>query len=101
LGFFEQKGNYRQDVWKDFKKKYDITKATKQLLLTSPKEEFFSQVKRPSNKNKKCHKLSPYAVDFFKVFFRSKGKYKKSKAKAYLRCYDTKADFYWNVVGVG
>jgi len=60
--------------------------ATKQLLLTALKEEFFLQVKKPSNK--KCCELSPDAAKFFKVFLRSKGKYKQPKAKAFLRCYD-------------
>ena len=62
------------------------------LLLMAPKEEFFSQVKRPSNKNKKCHELSPYAAKFFKVFMRNKDRYKKPEAKAYLRCYNTEKD---------
>ena len=92
LGFFDSNRNYKPKAWKNFKRKYDITKATKMLLLTAPKEEFFSQVKRPSNKNKKCRELSPYAAEFFKVFLRSKGRYKKPEAMAYLRCYDTEKD---------
>ena len=92
LGFFDSNGNCKPEAWKNFKKKYDITKATKMLLLMAPKEEFFSQVKRQSNKNKKCRKLSPYAAEFFKVFLRSKGRYKKPETRAYLRCYDTEKD---------
>ena len=92
LGFFDSNGNYKLKAWKNFKTKYDITKATKMLLLTAPKEEFFSQVKRPLNKNMKCRELSPYAAEFFKVFLRSKGRYKKPEARAYLRCYNMEKD---------
>ena len=42
LGFFGPKGNYHKEAWKSFKEKYNITPATKQLLFTVPKEEFFS-----------------------------------------------------------
>jgi len=92
LGFFESNGNYKPGAWKNFKKKYEITKATKMLLMSALKEEFFSQVKRMSSKNKKCRDISPYATEFFKVFLESKGKYKKPEASAYLRCYDTIKD---------
>ena len=52
LGFFDSAGNYKLEACKAFKKKYNVTKATKYLLLMTPKEEFFLQVKRPANKNK-------------------------------------------------
>ena len=68
LGFFDNEGNYKRDQWKAFKKKYNVTKATKELLLTSPREEFFSQVKQPANKNKSAQELSPYAAEFFNLF---------------------------------
>ena len=87
LGFFGPKGNYRKEAWKSFKEKYNITPATKQLLFTAPKEEFFLQAKRPSRKNKKCKDLSPYAAKFFKVFLRSKGKYRKPEARIFMRSY--------------
>jgi hypothetical protein len=92
LGFYDSEGDYRKDKWKAFKKKYDITKATKQLLLTAPGEEFFSVVKRPSSKNKSCKEISPFAEQFFKVFLKSKGRYQKPESRVYFRPYDTKAD---------
>jgi hypothetical protein len=73
LKFFDNNGVYRKEMWKEFKKNYNITKATKQLLITAPKEDFFSVVKRPSAKNKNAQKISPYAAEFFKVFFKKQG----------------------------
>ena len=92
MGFFYSNGNYKLEAWKNFKRKYDITKATRMLFLTAPKEEFFSSVKRLLNKNKKYYELSPYVAKFFKVFLKSKGTYKKIEARVYLRCYDTEKD---------
>ena len=94
LGFFGPKGNYRKEVWKSFKENYNITPATKQLLFTAPKEEFFSQAKWPSSKNKRCEELSPYVAEFFKVFLRSKGKYRKPEAQAriFMRSYSSDND---------
>jgi len=67
-------------------------KATKNLLLTTPIEEFFLYIKRLTNKNKRVRDLSPFGVKFFKVFLKSKGKYKKPKEKAYLRPYKSEGD---------
>ena len=92
VGFFGPKGNYRKEAWKSFKEKYNIMPATKQLLFMAPKEEFFLQAKRPSSKNKKCKDLSPYAAEFFKVFLRSKGKYRKPKARIFMRSYSSDND---------
>jgi hypothetical protein len=90
LGCFNSDEDYKKEKWKAFKQNYDITKAIKQLLLTAPREEFFSQVMRPANKNKSCPEISPFATEFFKVFLKSKGKYKKPDAKSYLRPYNKK-----------
>ncbi len=49
-------------------------------------------MKRPTNKNKSCQEISPYVAKFFKVFLKSKGKYKKPDAKSYLRPYNMKDD---------
>ena len=92
LGFFGPIGNYRKEAWKSFKEKYNIMPATKQLLFTVPKEEFFSQAKRPSSKNKRCEELFPYAAEFFKVFLRSKGKYRKPEARIFMRSYSSDND---------
>ena len=85
-------GFYRKEAWKLFKEKYNITPATKQLLFTAPKEEFFLQAKRPSSKNKKCEELSSYAAEFFKVFLKSKGKYRKPEAWIFMRSYSSDND---------
>ena len=42
LGSFDSNTNYKPEARKNFKRKFDITKATKMLFLTAPKEEFFS-----------------------------------------------------------
>ena len=36
LGFFNLNRNYKLEAWKNFKRKYDITKATKMLHLMAP-----------------------------------------------------------------
>jgi hypothetical protein len=92
LKLFDSNGKYRKEMWKQFKKDYNITKPTKQLLITAPREDFFSVVKRPSAKNKNASKISPYAAEFFKVFLKSKGQYKKPEASAFLRPYDSSKD---------
>lgn len=89
LGFYDSNGNYKREAWKAFKTKYNITKATKQMLITAPGEDFFSAVKKPSSKNKLIQQFAPYAKEYFKVFLKSKGKYnKKPEAGVYLRPYD-------------
>ena len=92
LGFFDTKGVYRREKWKVFKVNFNITRATKQLLLTAPTESFFSLAKRPSMKNKTAKDLSPYAAEFFKVFLKSKGEYETPEANIFVRPYDTKED---------
>ena len=94
LGFFDNDGAYRREKWKAFKKEFKITNATKNLLFTAPTEAFFSLAKRPSMKNKTTRELSPYAAEFFKVFLRSKGEYKKPEAHAFFKPYDCKEDFF-------
>ena len=92
LGIFGPKGNYRKEARKSFKEKYIIMPATKQLLFTALKEEFFLQAKRSSSKNKKCEELSSYAAEFFKVFLKSKGKYTKPEAWIFMRSYSSDND---------
>ena len=92
LGFFGPKGNYHKEAWKSFKKNYNITLATKHLLFMALKEEFFSQAKRSSSKNKKCEELSPYAAEFLKVFLKSKGKYTKPEAWIFVKSYSSDKD---------
>lgn len=92
LGLFSNKGNFRRDKWKAFKKSYNISKATKNTLLIALGENFFSLAKMPSNKNKIVSKLSPFAVEFFRVFMGTKGKFARPLAKAFFRPYDMKDD---------
>ena len=90
LGFFDTEGVYWREKWKVFKVNFNITRATKQLLLTAPTKSFFSLAKRPSMKNKTAKDLSPYSAKFFKVFLRSKGEYETPEANIFVRPYDAK-----------
>ena len=92
LGLYNVEGSFRHDKWKAFKTAYNVTKATKNLLLYGPGEEFFSLAKMPSNKNKPIAELSPYAAEFFRVFLESKGKFKKPEATTFYRPYDMEND---------
>ena len=92
LGFFDSSGSYNKEAWKAFKVKYNITHATKELLLTEPGEDFFSKMKMPSTKNKKPTEVSPYAKEFFKVFLKTKSRYKKPEARAAMRPYNLEGD---------
>ena len=70
LKFFKQNGEFSHSHWKTFKRNYNITSATIQVLLKVPGEDFFSSVKQTCNKNRKIEELSPYAKQFFKVFLK-------------------------------
>lgn len=68
LGFFDSADNYQVDAWKAFKNRYNVMKAMKNLLLSGPREEFFSLSKKLSSKNKSTRDMSQYAAEFLKVF---------------------------------
>jgi hypothetical protein len=92
LKLFDNEGNSRREGWKNFKKAYNVNKATKNTLLSAPGEVFFSQAKLTMNKKKTIDELSPMAAEFFKVFLASKGKFQRPQAKAYYRPYEMKDD---------
>ena len=45
LGLFNAAGSLRPEKWKSFKRDYIITKATMNVLLEQPGEEYFGQAK--------------------------------------------------------
>ena len=55
------------------------------MLLTAPRDVFFTAAKLPCNKNKSINELSPYAAEFFKVFLANKGKFTVPKGCASFR----------------
>jgi hypothetical protein len=61
LHLFNQNGEFSHSNWKAFKRSYNVTNATMQVLLEAPGEEFFSGAKQMRNKNRKIEELSPYA----------------------------------------
>ena len=87
LQFFKQNGDFSRTKWKAFKTSYNVTKATMQVLLEAPGEDFFSAAKQMRNKNRRIEELSPYAKQFFKVFLKQKSEFKKPAGRAYYRPY--------------
>jgi hypothetical protein len=61
LQLFSANGEFSPTNWKTFKRNYNVTSATMQVLLEAPGEEFFSGVKQTCNKNRAIKELSPYA----------------------------------------
>jgi hypothetical protein len=72
LQFFKQNGKFSRSKWKAFKKNYNVSAATMQVLLEALGEDSFSGAKQTRNKNRKIEELSPYAKQFFKVFLKQK-----------------------------
>ena len=71
LGLFNAAESLRPKKWKFFKRN-NITTATMNVFLEQPGEEYFGQAKKIRNKNRKAIDLSPYAVEFFKVFLQKR-----------------------------
>lgn len=92
LGLFRSSGEYKKDNWKQFKKEYNITKASLNVLLSGPGEEYFNAAKLPCNRNKSIAELSPFANEFFRVFLTNKGRFVIPSGKASYRPYDSKND---------
>ena len=85
LQSFKQNGKFSRSKWKAFKRNYNITAATMQVLLEAPGEDFFFAAKQTWNKNQKIEELSPYAKQFFKVFLKQKKEFVKLAGRAYFR----------------
>jgi hypothetical protein len=45
LHLFNQNGEFSRSNWKAFKRSYNVTSTTMQVLLEAPGEEFFSGAK--------------------------------------------------------
>jgi hypothetical protein len=87
LQLFSTNGEFSRTNWKTFKRNYNVTSATMQVLLEAPGEEFFSGAKQTCNKNRAIEELSPYAKQFFKVFLKQKKDFRKPAGRAYFRPY--------------
>lgn len=92
LGLFSSSGEFKKDNWKEFKKQYNITSASLNVLLTGPGEEFFTAAKLQCNKNKSIAELSPFADEFFRVFLSNKGRFVIPSGHASYCPYDSKND---------
>jgi hypothetical protein len=79
LQLFKANGEFRLEKWKKFKVDYNVTSATIQVLLEALGEEFFSSAKQKCNKNKTMEQLSPYAKEFFQIFFEAKGRTQEAR----------------------
>jgi len=82
----------------NWKKDYNITKATLNILLIGPREEFFTAAKLPCDKNKTIAELSPCAKEFFYIFLSNKGKFVIPTGQANYRPYNSQSNIFskWN-----
>jgi hypothetical protein len=70
FNLFGANGEFNRSNWRAFKKNYNVTSATMQVLLEALGDKFFSGTKQTQNKNWSIEDLSPYAKEFFNVFLR-------------------------------
>lgn len=71
LRLFNSNGDYNESAWKQFKKIFHVTKASKRVLLDwGPGESFYRNCFQTQFRNSTCEELSPYAKEFFRVFLR-------------------------------
>ena len=83
LGFFNAAESLCPEKSKSFKKDYNITRATMNVLLKQPGGEYFGQAKQVRNKNKKAIDMSPYAAEFFKVFLKKRHEFMRHAGYAH------------------
>ena len=88
LGLFNPAGDLVPEKWRQFKEEYNVTRATMNVLLERPGEQYFKEAKQIRSKNKKTAEISPYAAEFFKVFLEKKKKFRKPAGEAHYRPYD-------------
>ena len=92
LGFYNAAGAFQPQRWKKFKNDYNVTRASMQVLLDAPGDEFFAAAKQVASKNKSIDELSPYAKEFFKAFLRNRWNFHTPASRAYFRAYDPSAN---------
>jgi hypothetical protein len=61
LHLFNANREFSHSNWRTFKRNYNVTSATMQVLLKAPGEEFFSGAKQILNKNRRIEELFSYA----------------------------------------
>lgn len=78
-------------VWKQFKKEYHVTKASKRVLLEWGVPDFYyANAKATMHRNSTCEEISPYAKEFLRVFLEERKKFKPSTAHVYTRFFTRK-----------
>ena len=88
LGFFNAAGAFQPQRWKKFKRDYNVTRTSMQILLEDLGEEYFAAAKKVASKNKSIKGLSPYAKEFFKAFLRNQWNFHTPASRVYFRAYD-------------
>ena len=75
LGIFTADGSeYVEEAWKKFKKDFNVTKASKRVLLDwGVPDSYYTLARATMNRNTTCEDISPYAQEFFKVFLDKRG----------------------------
>ena len=94
LGLFNPAGELVPEKWRQFKKDYNVTRATMNVLLERPGEQYFKEAKQVRSKNKKTADISPHAHEFFKVFLEKRKEFVKPSGKAQYRPYDPKENIH-------
>ena len=88
LGLFNNQGEFVAAKWKLFKKEDNFSSAMMNVLLEAPGDDFCVSAKQVRNKNKNIEELSPYALEFFKVFLRQKQNFKPPIGNACFRSFN-------------
>jgi hypothetical protein len=88
LSFYDKNGEFQKKQWKKFKKDYNVTSATMNVLLETPGDEFYGPAKQTKNRNKSIEELSPYAKEFFKLFLKQKKNFMPPRGNVFFRSYD-------------
>ena len=75
MGIFTADGNeFMEEARKKFKKDFNITKASKRVLLDwGIPDTYYTQLRAMMNRNTTCEEISPYAQEFFRVFLNKRG----------------------------
>jgi hypothetical protein len=92
LGLFNPAGELVVENWRTFKREYNVTRVTMNVLLKRPGEEYFAQAKQVKSKNKKAAEISPYAAEFFKVFLEWRKAFVRPSGDAHYRLYNIHAN---------
>ena len=77
-----------QIAWKNFKKEFSISKASIHVLLDwGPIDLYYTNQRQTQHRNIPCEDLSPYAKQFFTVFFEQREQFTPPDGKFYFSAF--------------